>query len=179
MTVIVVLEQRRLTSLRGHCCLSCLSCHLLVLLLLNGPHMCCSSQDIIFQFSFHLTCSLHCALLSLDLQSGERKHFSVADRHYSGSLIHRCLVTFFYTPLNTVRQLTLLLHLARFIHTVTGFFCLVWSAASSLLILSLLQLLILLYRNNSENTSSYKSWTVEQSGTHPSSPAQTCNLCHA
>ncbi len=117
--VIIVLEQVRLPSLYSRCCLSCLSCRLSFLLLLYGPHICCSSRGIIFQFSFHLACSLHCASLSLVLHFGVRKQFSVADRHYSGSLIHRCLVIFFYAPLKAVNQLSLPLHLVRFIHTVS------------------------------------------------------------
>ena len=108
--VIIVLEQGRLPSLYSCYCLSCLSCRLSFLLLLYGPHVCCSSRGIIFQFSFHLACSLHCDRLSLTLHFGVRKQFSVADRHYSRSIIHRCLVTFFYAPLKAVNQSSLPSH---------------------------------------------------------------------
>ena len=112
--VIIVLEQGGLYSI---CCrLSCLSCRLSFLLLLYGPHICSSSWGIIFQFSFHLACSLHCAWL--DLNFGVRKQFSVADMQYSGSNLHRCSVTFLNAPLKAVKQLFLPLHLVRFIHTI-------------------------------------------------------------
>ena len=75
--VIIVLEQGRLPSLYSHCCcVYCLSCCLSFLLLLYGPHICCSSRGIIFQFSFHLACSLHCASLSLALHFGVRRESS-------------------------------------------------------------------------------------------------------